>query len=83
MDGFIALIAKMLRRLISKRTFFVLLGAGILMSPYWERIRSGEVHLSWVFYARDSQTPSSSDLRASKPHEPTHHSMVDGPEAGR
>lgn len=83
MSHSIVLIAKTLRRLISRRTVFAVFCTGILVSPYWECIRSGEVHLSWAFYARDSQTPSSSNLRASKPHEPTHHSMVDGPEAGR
>lgn len=83
MSHAIALIAKTLRRLISRRTVVAVLCTGILVSPHWERIRSGEVHLSWAFYARDSQTPSSSDLRASNPHEPTHHAMVDGPEAGR
>lgn len=83
MGRFVALIAKTLRQLISRRTVFALLCAGIFISPYWERIRSGEVRLSWVFYARDNQTASWSDLQARRPHESTHHSMVDGSEAGR
>ncbi|WP_247420487.1 hypothetical protein [Ralstonia pseudosolanacearum] len=55
MGRLIALIAKTLHQLISRRTVFALLCAGIFVSPYWERIRSGEVRLSWVFYASDNQ----------------------------
>nr|CUV12150.1 protein of unknown function [Ralstonia solanacearum] len=79
----IALIAKAMRQLISMRTISTLLCAGVFVSPYWENIRSGDVRLSWSFYASDNQTASWSDLQARRLHEPTHHAMVDSPEAGR